>query len=66
MHLEFSKLPLSEVYELQQASISEIRLRENDVAYQETKQQRKVKAHKALLKEKEQELQGHITLLAKE
>ena len=63
MHLDFSKLPLSEVYELQQEAVSEIRLRENDVAYQETKQQRKVKAHKSLLKEKEQELQGHITLL---
>ena len=44
--------------------VSKIWLRENVVSYQETKQQRKVKVRKALLKEKEQELQVHVTLLA--
>ena len=44
--------------------MTEMRLRENDVAYQATKQQKKAKARKALLKEKEQELQGRVDLLA--
>ena len=35
----------------------EIWLQENAVVYQETKQQRKAKQHKALLKEKEQEIE---------
>ena len=64
LRLEFSKFPLSEVYEVQQAGASEMQLRENVVSYQETKQQKKAKARKALLKEKEQELQGCLNLLA--
>ena len=43
MHIEFSKLTLTKFYEIQQAAVAEIRLRENVVAYQETKQQRKAK-----------------------
>ena len=54
LQLDFSRMPLSEVYEVQQEAAMEMRLRENVVAYQATKQQRKVKAHKSLLKEKEQ------------
>ena len=37
LQIDFSKLPLSEVYGLQQEAASEIRLRENFFAYQETK-----------------------------
>ena len=51
--IDFSKLALEEVYNIQQATASEIWLRENFIAYQKTKQQWKVKLHKALLKEKE-------------
>ena len=63
VQIDFSKLALNEVYEIQQEAVSKIRLRENVVAYQETKQQQKENLHKALLKEKEQELQWCITLL---
>ena len=63
LQLEFSNIPLSEVYKVQQETASEMQLRENVVAYQETKQQNKAKAHKALLKGNEQELQGHINPL---
>ena len=59
MHIDFSKLSLSEVYGLQQETASKIQLRENVIAYQETKQQRKAKVHKALLKDKEQEIVAH-------
>ena len=37
--------------------MTKIRLWENEVAYQETKQQRKAKQRKALLKEKEQKIE---------
>ena len=52
LQIHFSKLDLSEVYEIQQEATLEIRLRENVVAYQETKQGKKAKACKALLKKK--------------
>ena len=52
LQIDFSKLALSEVYKVQQEAASEICLRENFVAYQATKQG-KVKAHKALLRDKE-------------
>ena len=42
LHIAFSKLTLSEVYEVQHAVTSEIQLRENVVAYQAAKQQRKM------------------------
>ena len=61
--IDFSKLALEEVYNIHQGAAFKIRLRENDVAYQESKQQRKAKLCKALLKGKEQELQECITLL---
>ena len=51
MHIEFSKLSLNEVYEIQQ-----VRLRENVIAYQETKQQNKEKAWNSLVRDKEQEI----------
>ena len=56
LQIEFSKLSLGEVYELQQEAMMEIHLLENVVVYHETKQQRKAKQCKALLKEKEQEI----------
>ena len=54
--IDFSKLSLEEVYNIQQGVVFEIWLRENAISYQATKQQRKEKLCKALLKEKEQEL----------
>ena len=62
LQLDFPKLHLSEVYEVQQEGATKMRLRENVVSYQETKQQNKAKACKELLKKKE-ELQGCIDLL---
>ena len=53
LQIEFSKLSLGEVYELQQEAVTEIRMRENVVAYQATKHPRKAKQCKAILKEKE-------------
>ena len=50
LQIDFSKLTLGELYEVQQEATTEIRLQENVVAYQEMKQQRKAKQHKALLK----------------
>ena len=50
LHIGFSKIPFSEFYGLQQVAASKIWLWENVVSYQETKQQRKEKAWKALLK----------------
>ena len=64
LQIDFSKLPLSEVYGLQQEVASKMWLRENIVSYQEKKHQIKENSCKALLKEKEKELQGLITLLA--
>ena len=37
MHIEFSKLSLNEVYEIQQEAATKVQLRENVVAYQEIK-----------------------------
>ena len=55
IHIEFYRIYLCEVYEVQQVAVSEIWLRENDVSYHEAKYQRKPKACKALLKDKEKE-----------
>ena len=65
VQIDFSKLALNEVYEIQQAATFEIRIRENVVAYQETKQQRKEKLCKALLKEKRNNYMGASPFLLK-
>ena len=54
MHTRNGSRDLNEVYEIQHASMSEIWLRENVVSYEETKQQKKEKVYKDLVKEKDQ------------
>ena len=59
LSLDFSKLEMAEVYVVQYAAATEIRLRENVVAYQSTKNKRKEKECKVQLRENEQEIEGH-------
>ena len=53
IYMELSKLTLSEVYVVQHAGETEIRIWENALAYQETKKKTKAKERKTLLREKE-------------
>ena len=66
LSLDFSKLEMDEVYVVQHASSKNIRIRENDVAYQDKKETRKAKEHKFLLRKKEDDIkaqeQGRLTL----
>ena len=55
--LDFSKLMLGEVYAIQHVVATEIRIRENALAYQATKQKRKEKSHNTLLHQKYQEIE---------
>ena len=52
LSIDFAKLTLGEVYVIQLAAATEIRIRENALAYQATKQTRKEEIRKALLREK--------------
>ena len=54
LHIDFSKLALGEVYAIHYASTTEIRIQDNSLAYQATKQQKKEKSQKALLRKKGQ------------
>ena len=54
----FSKLMLGEVYSIEHVAMTKIRIRENALAYQATKQTRKTKIRKPLLHEKEQEIEA--------
>ena len=57
LSIYLSKLALAKVYAIHHASVTEIRIWENSLAYQATKQTRKEKTHKALLHVKEQEIE---------
>ena len=58
LSLDFSKLEMDEVYAFQHAATTEIRLRENVVAYQAKKEKRNVKEHKVLLRQKEDKIKA--------
>ena len=57
--LDFSKLVLAKVYAIQYEVTKEIRIQENTLAYQAIKNTRKVKEHKVLLRENDQEIEVH-------
>ena len=56
IEIDFSKLFLEELYNIQQEAATKIRLRENTISSQAAKHQRNSKLHKALLQGKEREL----------
>ena len=58
LYMDFSKITLAEVYNFEHATVTEIQIYENALAYQETKQKTKVKEWKNLLREKEKEIEA--------
>ena len=58
MSLDFSKLPLAKVYVIQNVAATELKIRENVLAYQETNKIRKAKECKVLLREKDQNIKA--------
>ena len=58
LNMEFSKITLAELYVVQEVAAIEVRLKENAVSYQETKQIRNATMRKTLLREKEQKIEA--------
>ena len=55
--LDFSKLTLPQIYSIQHATATKLRIRENVVAYQASKATRKEKAHKQVIKHQQEDLE---------
>ena len=58
LSMGFSKLTLDKIYFVQHVAATKIWIWENALVYQETKQKRKAKKCKTLLREKEQEIEA--------
>ena len=56
--LDFSKLTLPQIYSIQHATTTEVRIWENVVAYQAAKETRKAKEHKQVMRRQQEDLKS--------